>query len=86
MSTEPIAEYSSMGTKITLYNNRLELKLPGGFFGKKETIPYRNIATIEKPTLLNCIDIKTNDGKKRRIALMPPSETIKLKEHIESLL
>lgn len=86
MSTEPVAEYRSMGTVVTLYANRLELKLPGGLFGKKTMIPYRSITNIEKPPLLNCIDISTADGKKQRITLLKPSETLKLKEHIESLL
>lgn len=86
MSTEPVATYSSLGTKVTLYNNRMEVQLPGGLFGKKEMILYRNISSIEKPPLLNCIDIKTNDGKKHRISIMPPSQMAKLKEHIESLL
>lgn len=86
MTTEPIAVYSSMGTKVTLYSNRLELQIGGGLFAKKETIIYRNISSIEKPVLLNCIDILTNDKKKRRVALMPPSETIKLKEQLETLL
>lgn len=85
-TTDPIAEYSSLGTKVILYKNRLELQLPGGLFGKKEMIIYRNITSIEKPALLNCIDIKTSDGKKHRIALMPPSETEKLKKQLESLL
>lgn len=85
-NTESVAIYRSMGTIVTLYNNRLELKLPGGLFGKKEMIPYRSITTIEKPPLLNCIDIHTADGRKHRISLLKPSETIKLKEHIESLL
>lgn len=86
MSAEPIAKYSSGGTTVTLYANRMEVQLPGGLFGKKEMILYRNIASIEKPPLLNCIDIKTNDGKKHRIALLNPAETKKLKEHIETLL
>lgn len=85
-ATEEIAKYSSMGTTVILYANRMEIQLPGGFFGKKETIIYRNIASVEKPPLLNCIDIKTNDGKKHRVALLPPSQTEKLKQHIESML
>ena len=83
---DPIAEYKSMGTVVTLYANRLEYKMPGGMFGKKGMIPYRNIASIEKPPLLNAIDIKTNDGKKTRFSLMPPSKTNELKAQIESLL
>ena len=85
MSTEPISNYSYLGTHVTVYSNRLELKLPGGIFGKKEMIIFRNIASIEKPPLLNCIDIKTNDGKKHRISLSP-TETNLLKSQIESLL
>lgn len=85
MGAEPISEYSYLGWAVTVYSNRLELKLPGGLFGKKETIIFRNIASIEKPPLLNCIDVKTNDGKRHRITLKP-SETIALKEQIESLL
>ena len=86
MSTDPLAEYKSIGTQVTVYANRLEYKLPGGFFGKKEMIPFRNIASIEKPPIANAIDIKTNDGKKHRISLMPPSKTDELKAQIESLL
>jgi hypothetical protein len=85
-ATDPIAEYKSMGTVITLYANRLEYKLPGGLFGKKGMIPYRNIASIEKPAMLNAIDIKTNDGQKTRFTLLPPSKTEELKAQIESLL
>ena len=85
MSTEPISQYKYLGTHVIVYNNRLELKLPGGIFGKKELIIFRNIASIEKPPLLNCIDIKTNDGKKHRISLKP-TDTKLLKEQIESLL
>jgi hypothetical protein len=84
MPEKPLAEYKSLGTVVTLYANRMEIKLPGGLFGKKEMIPYRNITSIEKPPLLNCIDITTSDGKKHRISLL--TETNKLKEHIESLL
>jgi|CXWL01.1.fsa_nt_gi hypothetical protein len=87
MSTsDSVAKYSSMGTTVILYANRMEIQLPGGFFGKKEMIIYRNITSIEKPPLLNCIDINTSDGKKHRVSLMPPSQTDKLKQHIESLL
>ncbi|MGA9396838.1 MAG: hypothetical protein WBV22_01150 [Anaerolineaceae bacterium] len=85
MTTEPITEYNYLGTHVTVYENRLELKLPGGLFGKKEMIVFRNIASIEKPPLLNCIEIKTNDRKKHKISLKP-TDTIKLKEQIESLL
>lgn len=86
MAIEPVAKYSSMGTTVTLYNNRMEIQLPGGVFGKKEMIIYRNITSIERPPLLNCFDIKTSDGKKHRVSLLNPAETMKLKEHIESLL
>ena len=85
MTTEPISQYDYLGWHISVYSNRLEIKLPGGPFGKKEMIAFRNIASIEKPPLLNCIDIKTNDGKKHRISLKP-TDTNLLKEQIESLL
>jgi hypothetical protein len=84
-TTEPISKYDYVGFHVSVFSNRLELQLPGGLFGKKEMIPFRNIASIEKPPLLNCIDIKTNDGKKHRISLKP-TETNLLKEQIESLL
>jgi len=84
-NTNAIANYSYLGTKVTVYNNRMEVQLPGGIFGKKEMIIFRNITSIEKPPLLSCIDIKTSDGKKHRITLSP-SDNKKLKEQIESLL
>ena len=52
---------------------------------KEEMITFRNIASIEKPALLNCLDIKTTDGKKHRITVSP-FDTPKLKALIESLL
>lgn len=85
-ASEPIATYSSLGTTVILYANRLDLQLPGGIFAKKETILYRNITSIERPPLLNGIHIKTSDGKTHRISLLNPADTMKLKEHLESLL
>lgn len=85
MSTEPISTYSIPGTRINVYPNRLEIKTSGCSFGRRQTILFRNIASIEKPAMLNCIDIHTNDNKKFRIALSP-SDTKKLKEQLESLL
>ena len=77
-----IAEYKSLGMKVTLYQNRLEYNYPG----KKEMIPYRNIASIEKPPLLSCLDITTNDGEKHRISLTSMSKINELKAQIEDLL
>jgi hypothetical protein len=85
MSTNEPTIYKYLGTKVTVYSNRMEVQLPGGFFGKKEMIPFRNITSIEKPPLLACIDITTSDGKKHRITLSP-SDNKKIKEQIESLL
>lgn len=74
--------YSSPGTTVTLHENRLEIKIGA----KTEIIPYRNIASVEKPPILNAIDIRTNDGKKRRVALLPPSKTEQLRQRILELL
>jgi len=86
MPNEPLAEYKSLGTVVTLYANRLEHKLPGCLVSKKETIFYKNITSIEKPPLLAAVDIRTSDGKVHRIALNPPSQSTQLKEHLETLL
>lgn len=82
---EPISQYKYMGSRVDVYNNRLEYVPPGGIFAKKELIIFRNVASIERPPLLACLDIKTNDGKKHRIPVAP-GEVAKLKEQIESLL
>lgn len=63
--------YQSPGTTVTLHENRLEIKIGA----KTEIIPYRNIASVSKPPLLNACDITTNDGKRHRIALLPPAKT-----------
>ncbi len=78
---EPISQYKYMGNFVNVYNNRLEY----GILAKKEMIVLRNIASIEHPPLLACLDIKTNDGKKHRIPVAP-GDLMKLKEQIESLL
>lgn len=70
--------YQSPGTTVILHENRLEIKIGG----KTEIIPYRNIASVTKPALLNACDIATNDGKRRRIALLPPSKTDELRQRI----
>jgi hypothetical protein len=85
MSTELICEYNMLTTHVKVYGNRIEIQLGSGPFSKKEMIPFRNIASVEKPAILNCIDIKTNDGKNHRIALSP-SDNQKLKNQILGLL
>ena len=85
MSTDPISEYNCAGLHVTVFNNRMEIKPPGGIFAKKKMILFRNIASLEMPPVLNCLDIYTNDGKKHRVSLKP-TETKLLKEQIESLL
>lgn len=82
---DPIATYKSIGTTVTIYPNRLEIQRPG-IFAAKITIPFRNIASIQRPSLLNRIDIKTNDGKTQTITMLNPTETMKIKDQIESLL
>lgn len=57
-----IIEHKRLGFHLVLYTNRLEINAAG----KKETIPLRNIASIEKAPLTNAITIKTNDGKRRQ--------------------
>ena len=85
MSTEPLATYSIIGTKVTVYSNRIEIQTGGGLFGKKETIAFRHIASVTKPAMLNRLDITTNDKKTYKIALSS-SDLAKLKEQIESSL
>jgi hypothetical protein len=85
-NNEPLATYRLAGITITAYANRLEIQNPGPkLIAKSETILYRNIASIEKPPMLNALDIKTNDGKKHRISL-PPAKLAELKSIIESHL
>ena len=86
MNTQPNAVFKSLGTVVTLYQNRLVHKLPGCLFSKTETILYKNITSIESPPLLAAVDIHTADGKVHRIALNPISKAAELKAMLESLL
>jgi len=54
-----------MGNKVSIYTNRIEYK----FAGKSSIIPIRNIANIDLPLFLACVDIKTNDGRKNKIPI-----------------
>lgn len=82
---DPIAQYKYAGNRVDVYENRLEWTPPGGFLAKKELIIFRNIASLEKPPMLACLDVFTNDGKKHRIPVAP-GDIAKLKEQIESRL
>lgn len=59
---------------------------PGCFFGKRETIFFKNITSLESPPVLNAVNIKTNDEKVHRVALMPPAKTKELKDVLKGLL
>ena len=83
---EAIFTHASLGTTVTVYQNRVEVHYPGCLFGKRETIFLKNIASIEQPPLLNAIDIKTTDGKLHRVSLMPPAKTKELKDTLTGLL
>jgi len=51
MTPEPIMQYDYLGTHVTVFGNRLEIKYAGGIFGKKEMIVFRNITSIEIPPI-----------------------------------
>jgi hypothetical protein len=54
------------GKMFRVYSNRFEYEMPGLFAGKK-VLPIRSISNIERPTKLNKIVIKMNDGKKYEV-------------------
>jgi hypothetical protein len=84
---ELIKEYKALTNNCKIYQNRIELSYGSGLFGKKYIIPIKNISSIEKPHMLNCVDIKTNDGKKYRIAVtLNPKNTEELRDKILELL
>jgi hypothetical protein len=70
--SEHLAEYKNMSYNIKLYHNRVEIKhtimplVPP----KQEVIPIKNISTVEIP-FGKRLEIKTNDGKKHVLNLMP---------------
>jgi hypothetical protein len=43
---------------------------------KRVVIPLRNIASAEKPRLLDQVVVRTNDGKKFTLSTMHPQEAI----------
>lgn len=64
-----IKEYKSIGYTIKVFENRIEWSTGGGMFKKQEMVFFKNISSINKPAMLNRVDIKTNDGKTLKLAV-----------------
>ena len=70
--SEHLAEYKNLSYVVKLFPNRVEIKqkiLPLAP-PKQEIIPIKNIATVEIP-FGKRLEIKTNDGKKHVLNIMP---------------
>lgn len=81
MATDPISEYTYLGTQVTVFNNRMEIKQGR----KKRMIIFQSISSLTQQPMKNQLIIRTNDRKKHKISLKP-KETRLLKAQIESLL
>lgn len=55
--------------RLTVFDNRIEVVEGMIPFRKKQTIPFRNIATVEVAKFTKCLVIKTNDGKTHTFAI-----------------
>lgn len=55
--------------KLTILDNRIEVVEGMIPFRKKQTIPFRNVATVEVSKLTRQLIIATNDGKKHNFAI-----------------
>jgi hypothetical protein len=55
--------------KLTVLDNRIEIVEGMIPFRKMQTIPFRNIATVEVSKLTRQLVIETNDGKKHTFAI-----------------
>lgn len=53
-----------LGNSLTIYDNRVEIVSGCVPFQRKVVIPFRSIASVEVPNMLNMVVIHTNDGKK----------------------
>lgn len=65
-----------LGITYKIFNNRIEYSTGGGIFKKQVIILVRNIASINKPSMLNRVDIKTNDGKIYKFAPSANPKTV----------
>ena len=64
---QPLAEYKRIGFSLAVYPNRIETsQVTFMWLRKKEVIPVRNIANVERP-LSGRVIIHTNDGKKHSL-------------------
>ena len=79
-----VSKYSIPLTTVEVYENRLVIKKGIWPMQEQQLISFKNITGINKPALLNCLDITTTDGKKTRVIV--GSGTAKLKAEIESRL
>ena len=61
--------FGRLGLELTVHDNRVEVMEGMVPFRKKETIPFRNIATVEVSKFTKELVIKTNDGKTHKFAI-----------------
>jgi hypothetical protein len=69
MNNELIKEYKTVAYTIKVFGNRIEYSTKGGIFKKQEIVFFKNISSVNKPAMLNRVDIKTNDGKTLKLAV-----------------
>jgi hypothetical protein len=65
---EPVLKVNAGVYSVSLYQNRIEYKEWGGL-GRRQMIPYRSIASVERHQLTSRVTVQTNDGKRHTFAL-----------------
>jgi hypothetical protein len=74
-SSEPLySKKQANGYRFEVYENRIEFETPGFMKRKKTILLLRNIVSIEKPGMMNCIDIITTSKDKYRLSFWKSGE------------
>lgn len=62
----PLFEFKPPGTGVRVYRNRIESWKPGllPWAPKRETVPLRNVASVDRGPLSGKVVVTTNDGRK----------------------
>jgi len=58
-----------LGNQLIVHSNRVEVISGCMPFRRRRVIPFRSIASVEVPQLLNMVVIHTNDGKTVRYSV-----------------
>ena len=74
-ANEPTFTASRFGFQFTVYANRIEVA-ERGLLGntKREMIPLRNVASVEKASIAGRLRVTTTDGKRHEWVIGPEVE------------